>query len=1415
MWSSGTVRAVHNVGGLVGSLDSVATIVASYSTAAVECTGLDVSNEAGGLAGVNNGGTIVTSYSTGTVQGACRKNPLSANYIGSTVTASYWDTTLSGINDDSDNNPPEGITSANLRLPTGYSGIYSDWDDQDVDDDGTTGRTADPDDDAWDFGTRWQLPVLKFGGLDVARQIALQPNAAPTFDGAIDPFLTFRVDYAIDPLRIPAASGGEGPGGYTYGVDGLPMGLSFGAPNCAARTICGTPTVTGTSPVTIHAHDGDDNRADSDRAVLETVVVVATPVATLTSRPSPLAEANLNGAEVTITLSTALFASGVTKDSFTLRTDVPGLTIGHLPTVTAGDDRATFTLAYDGTDFNTARTLAVTVAEAAHSLKGTLTTASVNVAQRSLEATVSSSTLALNEDSNHANNARTFTVTLDSVPATATTVTVASADKGAATVDKAALTFTTTDWATAQTVTVTAQADDDTRDESTTVTLAAAGVGALATVTVTVTDDDVGTVLIDAYPTTEALDPGPLLIDEEGAPSYTVRLSALPTANVTVAVVSDDSKLAVRDPSLTFTTQNWNTAQTVRLADSGDGDAIDESHTVTHTATGGGYGGTSATLRVAVTDDERTGTDYDVDNDGLIEVSTLAQLNAIRWDLDGDGSPASNAADYSGASGAFANASTDMGCPAVSGTATCTGYELTQDLDFDTDGDGSTHTSGASDSGDTYHNGGSGWNPIGPASAPNDGTHFNAVFDGNGHSIHNLYVNRSRNYSGLFAALRGGAVVRSLGLPNAHVRAGQGTVATLAGNSAGRLEAVWASGSAAGDTNVGGLAGVLEAGSVVVASYSKATATCAAANCLAGGLAAANFGSVVASYATGAVSGTLFATRHGLAGDGGLTTGAARLSHWDRQTSGVTASDQGAGRTTAQLQTPTSATGIFAGWDALDVDNDGDPHESPWHFGTDSQYPALRYRGMDPIPQRGDYDLDDDGLIDIRTLAQLNAVRWDMDGDGAASSGNVGSYAKAFRGHVTGMGCKSTGCEGYELENDLDFDTDGDGSTWTLSGSTFTADSGDAYYNGGSGWNPIGTGTTDALRFNTTFDGNGHVIENLLVTSDSASFLGLFGGMHSSAVVRSLGLPDAQVPGWRRHGLRGPTGRRQQRARGGGMGIWVGPGERPRRRAGGHRSFRFRRGELFDGNGGMHDCGHRPRWWPREHHCWNRRGELRDRHGDGRLPEQARLGRPGLRRFYYRQLLGHDPQRHRGRFGRQPAGGQDLGAAPQPHRLRRHLRRLGRSGRGRRQRGRRGGGRGRRRLGLRRRVGLAGAEVRRPRRGAAGGLAAQPGAHLHRHGGGQDRPHRLPGAVHDPRGHRRRRRRGLAARHLQLHPRRGAGGGPSLRIRERAPTAAPAPSAARRYWLALEPTTSTCSLTRRPFAPTTATPTCRTATAPC
>ena len=45
-----------------------------------------------------------------------------------------------------------------------------------------------------------------------------------------------------------------------------------------------------------------------------------------------------------------------------------------------------------------------------------------------------------------------------------------------------------------------------------------------------------------------------------------------------------------------------------------------------------------------------------------------------------------------------------------------------------------------------------------------------------------------------------------------------------------------------------------------------------------------------------------------------------------------------------------------------------------------------------------DYDTDDDGLIEVANLAQLDAIRYDMDGNGIATSSYQGrtKYAAAF-----------------------------------------------------------------------------------------------------------------------------------------------------------------------------------------------------------------------------------------------------------------------------------------------------------------------------------------------------------------------------------------------------------------------------------
>ena len=57
--------------------------------------------------------------------------------------------------------------------------------------------------------------------------------------------------------------------------------------------------------------------------------------------------------------------------------------------------------------------------------------------------------------------------------------------------------------------------------------------------------------------------------------------------------------------ALTFTTGNWDTAQTVTVTAAEDADGANDSVTLTHTAAGGEYAGERADLAVTVVDDDR------------------------------------------------------------------------------------------------------------------------------------------------------------------------------------------------------------------------------------------------------------------------------------------------------------------------------------------------------------------------------------------------------------------------------------------------------------------------------------------------------------------------------------------------------------------------------------------------------------------------------------------------------------------------------------------------------------------------------------------------------------------------------------------------------------------------------------------
>ena len=91
----------------------------------------------------------------------------------------------------------------------------------------------------------------------------------------------------------------------------------------------------------------------------------------------------------------------------------------------------------------------------------------------------------------------------------------------------------------------------------------------------------------------------------------------------------------------------------------------------------------------------------------------------------------------------------------------------------------------------------------------------------------------------------------------------------------------------------------------------------------------------------------------------------------------------------------------------------------------------------------------------------------------------------------------------------LDFDTNGSG----------TADAGDEYWDGGKGWQPIGSDFNAWHRYNTVFQGNGKIIDNLYINRNLWDDAGLFGSFNSDAKVEALAVRNANVAGSRYVGI--------------------------------------------------------------------------------------------------------------------------------------------------------------------------------------------------------------------------------------------------------------------------------------------------------
>ena len=152
-------------------------------------------------------------------------------------------------------------------------------------------------------------------------------------------------------------------------------------------------------------------------------------------------------------------------------------------------------------------------------------------------------------------------------------------------------------------------------------------------------------------------------------------------------------------------------------------------------------------------------------------------------------------------------------------------------------------------------------------------------------------------------------------------------------------------------SRAGGLIGESITGSITEASYATGTVTVSDRSIYIGGLI-------------------------GFAGSISVTH-----SYWDTERSGRSTSAGGTGKTTVQLQSPTSYTStagntsaIYSAWN---VDVDGVPgNDDPWTFGAPDQYPVLKYAGMDTTAQFAAQPLGVPQGVTVTALVESLDVRW-------------------------------------------------------------------------------------------------------------------------------------------------------------------------------------------------------------------------------------------------------------------------------------------------------------------------------------------------------------------------------------------------------------------------------------------------------
>jgi filamentous hemagglutinin family protein len=393
-----------------------------------------------------------------------------------------------------------------------------------------------------------------------------------------------------------------------------------------------------------------------------------------------------------------------------------------------------------------------------------------------------------------------------------------------------------------------------------------------------------------------------------------------------------------------------------------------------------------------------------------------------------------------------------------------------------------------------------GWTPLG-----NTTTQFRGNFDGLGHTVENLTINRpTENYIGLFG-YTDGATIKNIGVTNVDIT-GDDMVGGLVGEIySSTVSNAYSTGSVTAKTinsaYVGGLVGYNSTSSTVSNSYSTGSVT-GVANANVGGLVGySNFSTISNSYSTGSVTGGAGAKVGGLVGYndvstvsnsystgsvtggadatlGGLVSinseGTVNNSYYDKTINSVGMNDTTYGKTTTELQTPST----FSTWD-----------NTIWSFSTGGGASVAGYE------------------VGEASYPYLTKVTADADKPTGTNvilfSGGFGTSANPYTiinwTQLQNINNSNILTQNYyfSLLNDL---------SSTISDYTNLASS---TANSGAGWNPIGDNTN---KFTGTFDGANKTIDSLFINRPTGNYIGLF-GYTNGANIKNIGVTNVDITG--------------------------------------------------------------------------------------------------------------------------------------------------------------------------------------------------------------------------------------------------------------------------------------------------------------